>query len=73
MKKLFEKRHFEFIAEHVAPLLGTPQDIEELADAFEDTNADFKRGKFVMKAIKNWEDKHLTAYEATIIDDQIPY
>lgn len=73
MRKLFEKRHFEFIAEHVAPLLGTPQDIEQLADTFEDTNADFKRGKFVMKAIKNWEDKHLTAYEATIIDDQIPY
>jgi len=73
MSKLFEKRHLEFIAEHVAPLMGTPQDIEVLADTFEVTNADFKRGKFVSKAIKNWEDKHLTAYEATIIDDEIAY
>jgi dihydroorotase len=62
----FNRRHLEFIAEYVAPLINTPQDIEYLADVFEDTNPLFKRGKFVSKAINAWEKRNL-------IDDEIPY
>lgn len=55
----FNKRHLEFIASYVAPLITTPQEIEYLADILEDTNPLFKRGVFVTKAIKSWEDKNL--------------
>jgi hypothetical protein len=53
------KQHFEFMADQIAPMLGTPTDIEHLADLLADTNEHFKRGTFTSRAIRNWEDRNL--------------
>ncbi len=56
---MFFRRHYEFLAEQVGPLLSTPTDAERLADVLEKDNPEFKRGVFVSKAISYWEKRNL--------------
>lgn len=55
------------MADHIGPLLS-PQAHITVADALEETNPRFNREKFLKRAIKAWEDKHLAP-----IEDEIPY
>jgi len=59
MNTLFYRRHYEWLAENVGPLLSTPTDAERLADLFEDDNPAFKRGVFVSKMIDKWEERNI--------------
>lgn len=61
------RKDFILIADHVGPLLS-PQAHITVADALEETNPRFDREKFLKRANKAWEDKHLAA-----INDEIPY
>ena len=61
------RKDFILIADRVGPLL-TPPAHTIIADALEETNPRFNREKFLKRAIKAWEDKHLVS-----IDDEIPY
>jgi hypothetical protein len=53
------RKHFEFIADDIAPLLENPASIEVIADKLEDTNPRFDREKFTERALKNWEVSNL--------------
>jgi len=53
------RRHFEFIADEIAPLLEFPTSIETLADKLEDTNPRFDHEKFTQRALRNWEDANI--------------
>ena len=61
------RKDFILIADHVGSLLS-PQAHITVADALEETNPRFNRKKFLKRAIKAWEDKHLEP-----IDDEIIY
>ena len=63
------RRHFEYIADHLAPLVSSPIVIEQIADDLELLNDKFNRKKFLARAIAKWEQKNLPP----IIDDEIPY
>lgn len=69
MTPLMQKRHLEYIADRVAPLLAWPTRIQELADELAKSNPKFNREKFVTRATAAWE-KHNPPPE---LDDEIPY
>jgi hypothetical protein len=66
---MMTRKHFEWVADSVAPLVGSPIVIERMADELQAMNPRFDRDKFVDRAIKAWERNNLP--EA--IDDEIPY
>ena len=66
---LMQQRHFEYLADKVAPLLGWPTQIVEMADRLAETNPRFNKEKFPDRAIKAWEEAH----PPQEIDDEIPY
>lgn len=66
---LMQQRHFEYIADHVAPLMSWPTKITEMADKLASTNPRFDRDKFIARATKAWE----AAHPIEEIDDEIPY
>ena len=66
---LMQQRHFEYLADKVAPLMGWPSQIVEMADRLADTNPRFNKEKFLDRAIKAWEEAH----PVEEIDDEIPY
>jgi len=51
------RKHFEFIADELAPLLGWANDVEIMTDALRKTNPNFDADKFKKRALKNWEAK----------------
>jgi len=59
MNTLFFRRHYEWFAQNVGPLLASPTDAERLADLFEQDNPAFKRGVFVSKTIGRWEERNI--------------
>ena len=59
----FQRRHFEFLADNIGPLMGTPTDIERLADILSNTNPMFNRDRFTDRAIKVWEYRHIPEEE----------
>jgi hypothetical protein len=59
----FQRRHFEFMADNIGPLMGTPTDIERLADILSNTNPMFNRDRFTDRAIKVWEYRHIPEEE----------
>ena len=54
--KPLTRSNFEYIADHIAPLMSWPSVIEALADKLVHMNPRFDRAKFVKRAVKNWED-----------------
>lgn len=69
MSALMQQRHFEYLADEVAPLMGWPTQIVEMADRLSNTNPKFNREKFLTRAINAWEK----ANPMEDIDDNIPY
>ena len=66
---LMQQRHFEYLADKVAPLLGWPSQIVEMANILCDTNPRFNKEKFLERATTAWEK----ANPMENIDDEIPY
>jgi len=66
---LMQQRHFEYLADNVAPLLGWPTQIKKMADELAETNPRFNREKFIQRATKAWE----AANPMEPVDDYIPY
>ena len=54
----FTRQHFEFVADFFGPLVSSPSQITQMADALVDTNITFDRQKFEDRATGAWEDKH---------------
>tara|TARA_R100000654_G_scaffold72333_1_gene104105 strand:- start:724 stop:933 length:210 start_codon:yes stop_codon:yes gene_type:complete len=69
MKTLMQTRHFIYLADEVAPLMGWPSQIQIMADKLAKTNPRFDKEKFLERAIQAWEEKH----PPQDIDDEIPY
>lgn len=59
----FQRRHLEWVADEIAPMLGWPSEIDALADALEVTNDYFNREKFISRATQAWNDKHGAAID----------
>ena len=66
---LMQQRHFEYLADKVAPLLPWPTAIVEMADRLADTNPKFNKDKFISRATAAWEDAHPIGE----MEDAIPY
>jgi len=62
------RKHFEWVADSIAPMVNSPLVIEQIADDLASMNPRFNRNKFVERAVKAWEDKHLGP-----INDEIPH
>jgi hypothetical protein len=69
MATLMQQRHFEYLADYVAPLLPWPTYIHQMADKLADTNPKFNRDKFISRAVAAWE----AAHPPEDLDDVIPY
>lgn len=66
---LMQRRHYEYIADEIAPLIAWPSQIQEMADRLANTNPNFNKEKFVERALTNWEK----ANPMGEFDDEIPY
>lgn len=66
---MMTRKHFEWVADSIAPMVNSPLVIERIADELQEMNPRFNRDRFVDRAIKAWERNNLP--EA--IDDEIPY
>jgi len=66
---LMQQRHFEYLADEVAPLMGWPSQIVDMANRLAKTNPRFNKEKFLKRAVEAWEK----ANPMEAIDDQIPY
>ena len=62
----FTRQHFEFVADFFGPLVSSPSQITQMADALVDTNITFDRQKFEDRATEAWEAK----YADDIVDGQ---
>jgi hypothetical protein len=66
---LMQQRHFEYLADKVAPLMGWPSQIVEMADRLAETNPRFNKEKFLQRATEAWEK----ANPMEDMNDEIPY
>ncbi len=66
---LMQQRHYEFLADNVAPLMGWPTQIHQMADKLASTNPKFNRDKFIKRATAAWEK----ANPPQDLNDDIPY
>ena len=66
---LMQRRHYEYIADNVAPLMAWPSAIVAMAEKLQDTNPHFNKEKFIQRATAAWEK----ANPMEDIDDDIPY
>ena len=66
---MMTRKHFEWVADSIAPMVNSPLVIERIADELQEMNPRFNRDRFVDRAIKAWEHNNLPE----IIDDEIPY
>ena len=64
-----QQRHFEYLADEVAPLMGWPSQIVEMANKLKRTNPRFDREKFLKRAVSAWEE----ANPMEGINDEVPY
>jgi len=47
---LMQRRHYEFLADEVAPLMGWPSTIYLMADKLASTNPNFNKEKFIERS-----------------------
>jgi hypothetical protein len=66
---LMQQRHFEYLADHVAPLMPWPSFIVAMAEELKATNPKFNKEKFLKRAVAAWE----LANPAEDLNDEIPY
>ncbi len=67
---LMQQRHFEYLADKVAPLMGWPSQIVEMADRLAETNPRFNKEKFIKRATDAWEKANPDFMEE--LDDHVP-
>ena len=66
---LMQQRHFEYLADYVAPLMPWPSFIVAMAEELKATNPKFNKEKFLKRAVAAWE----LANPTEDLDDEIPY
>ena len=66
---LMQQRHYEYLADNVAPLMAWPSAIVAMANKLKATNPKFNKEKFLKRAIAAWE----LANPVEDFDDDIPY
>jgi hypothetical protein len=64
-----QQRHYEYLADNLAPLMPWPSSIVAMAEKLKSTNPKFNKEKFLSRAIKAWEK----ANPVEDINDDIPY
>lgn len=70
MNILMTQRHYEFIADNLAPLMPWPSYIVEMSKKLKETNPKFNKEKFLSRAITAWELQNPQDEEE--LDDHIP-
>ena len=66
---MMTRKHFEWVADSIAPMVNSPLVIERIADDLQAMNRRFNRDRFINRAIKAWERNNLPE----VINDEIPY
>ena len=66
---MMTRKHFEWVADSIAPMVNSPLVIERIADDLQAMNPRFDREKFIDRAVEAWERNNLPE----VIDDEIPY
>jgi len=49
------RRHYQFIADNISPLLDWPSGLQDMADILSSTNDNFDRDIFLKRATAAWE------------------
>ncbi len=49
------RRHYQFIADNISPLLDWPSGLQDMADILSSTNDKFDRDIFLKRATAAWE------------------
>ena len=70
---MMTRKHFEWVADSIAPMVNSPLVIEQIADDLASMNPRFNRDKFVERAIKAWEKQNLPLEVEGVYFDEIPY
>ena len=69
---MMTRKHFEWVADTVAPMVNSPLVIERIADDLASMNKRFNRDKFLDRAIKAWERHNLPFEVDGVYFDEIP-
>jgi hypothetical protein len=51
------RKHYEFLADKIGPLLSWPSSLHDMADVLSYTNDRFDKDKFIERATAAWEGK----------------
>ena len=70
---MMTRKHFEWVADSIAPMVNSPLVIERIADELQEMNPRFNRDRFVDRAIKAWEKNNLPIEVDGVYFDDIPY
>lgn len=70
---MMTRKHFEWVADSIAPMVNSPLVIERIADELQEMNPRFNRDRFVDRAIKAWEKNNLPIEVDGVYFDEIPY
>lgn len=62
------RKHYNFIADMIGPMVGWPSHLQVIADELAATNPLFNREKFLQRAVAAWEAKQ----KHVELDDEIP-
>ena len=63
------RKHFEWVADSVAPMVSSPLVIERIADDLASMNPRFNRRRFLDRAVDAWERQNLPE----VMHDDIPH
>ena len=66
---MMTRKHFEWVADSIAPMVNSPLVIERIADDLASMNPRFDRDKFIDRAVSAWERKNLPE----VMHDDIPH
>lgn len=62
------RKHFEWVADSVAPMVSSPLVIERIADDLASMNPRFDRDRFIDRAVAAWERQNIPE----VMHDDIP-
>lgn len=70
---MMTRKHFEWVADSIAPMVSSPLVIERIADDLASMNPRFDRKRFIDRAVAAWEKQNLPLEVDGVYFDDIPY
>jgi len=66
---MMTRKHFEWVADSIAPMVNSPLVIERIADDLASMNPRFNRKRFIDRAVAAWDRKN----KPEVMHDDIPH